>query len=106
MKEVGRTNRDSQQLSHSKEGSPFLKNKRTLPSCKMFLVSFVKWLERLASDAEISSLSEIHSYLLRMSRLSYQTSLGAAQSRWVTWPALVDRLLVTVSLSDMFTTWM
>lgn len=83
-----------------------MKNKSTLPSCEMFPVSLVKWLERLTSDAEISSLSEIHSYLLRMSRLSYQTSLGAAQSQWVTWLDLVDRLLVTVSLSDMFTTWL
>lgn len=34
------------------------------------------------------------------SRLSYQASLGAAQSEWVTWADLVDRLLVTVSLHD------
>lgn len=53
------------------------------------------------SDAEIPSLPETCSYLLRRSGVSYQTSLGATQSRWVTGPDLVDRLLVTVSLHDV-----
>lgn len=50
-----------------------------------------------------SSLSQTSSCFLR-SRLSYQTSLGATQSQWVTWSDLVDRLLVTVSLHGAVTT--
>ena len=72
----------------------------------MFPVSFVRCLKKLTSDAEIRSLSEeTCRCLLRRSRLSYQMSLGATQSQWVTWSDLMDRLLVTVSLHDVLITY-
>lgn len=65
-------------------------NKTTLPSCKMFAVSFGRCQGRLAPDAEIPSLLKRHGAVCSRGNVSCQVFLGATQSGWVTWLDLVD----------------